>query len=184
MTPKKMFHREFFYHLRDRAGFSIIEFLIVIGLVSLITTVSIASFNSFQETSKLKNEVQHMVQTLSLAQKRATTGENITGLCGAGYSFSGVVVTTVANGGYTLQGQCSLDSNPTTTSTYSPIAYTVEPSNINIVILTSTSITFPKLTGIPTADATVVLKNTSNNTCATVSVNSGIISSDENSVCP
>lgn len=167
-----------------RKAFSIIEFLIVIGLVSLITTVSIAAYNNFLETSKLGSETQKMIAVLTLAQKRATVGESVSGgVCAVGYSFSGILITLTANGGYTLQGQCSLDSNPSTTSTYGTITYTIDPSNANIVLLTSTSILFPKLTGIPTTDTTITFKNISNNTCSAISITGGVMSSSQPS-CP
>ncbi len=166
-----------------KKGFSIIEFLIVIGLVSLITTVSIAAYNNFLESSKLGSETQRMIAVLTLAQKRASVGEDVSSACPAGYSFSGIVVTSSAQGGYTLQGQCAQDLNPTTTTTYGTITYTIDPSNANIVLLTSTSILFPKLTGIPTTDTTITFKNISNNTCSAISITGGVMSSSQPS-CP
>ncbi len=167
-----------------KKGFTIIEFLIVIGLVSLITTVSIAAYNNFLETSKLGSETQRLIAVLTLAQKRATAGENVSGgVCAVGYSFSGILVTTTASGGYTLQGQCSQDSNPSNTSTYGAMSYAIDPSNTNVILLTSTSILFPKLTGIPTSDSSITMKNISNNTCSRVTITSGVMSSS-NPSCP
>lgn len=165
-------------------AFTIIELLIIIGLISLITTVSIASYSSFLETSKLKSETQRLLSILTLAQKRAVAGESVSGgICAAGYSFSGIVITTVAGGGYTMQGQCSQDSNPLNTSTYSTITYSVDPTNTNVRFLSSTTVVFPKLTGIPTSNASIVLKNIANSTCSTIAVNSGLIGSSD-TTCP
>jgi len=166
-------------------AFTIIEFLIVFGIIGVVTTLSIASYNTFTESFKLKNEVQNATAVLSLAQKRAVAGEDV---C-TGCSFDSFIVTFTSDAGYTMQGQYTTDVAPSTKVPYgSPVVYSIDPVNKNISILTSVStaysVTFSKLTGAPDSAKIIQFKNASKNECSQIDISAVGLISSTNITCP
>jgi len=180
-----------FRTLNFKGAFTIIEFLIVFAIIGIVTSVAIASYNTFTESSKLKAEVRNATAVLGLAQKRAMTGEDISivSVC-TGKSFDSVKVSYTSSSGYTMQGQCVDDATPSTKIQYgSPVVYSIDRVNINISILTwgvaqSNSVTFSKLTGAPDAAKTFQFKNNSKNECMKIEISSVGLISSANINCP
>lgn len=161
-----------------KRGFTIIEFLIIFGLIGMITTLSIASYNTFTESFKIKNEVLNAVAVLSLAQKRAMAGEDVSSYCVL-CSFDSFKVTFTAGEGYTLQGQYVTNAAPNTKVSYgSPVIYTIDPLNKNVAILDSLTVTFSKLTGVPDSVKAIRFENSSKDECVQIDIAAtGLISS-------
>ena len=167
-----------------KSGFTVIEFLIVIGLIGIMTTVSIASYNTFAESVKLKNEVQKFIAIVSLAQKKAVSGENVSSYC-ANCSFNSYAVSTTAGAGYAMQGQYSLDITPNTRVAYGTAnTYAIDSSNKNISLLDSYTIYFDKLTGTPDSSRNVGFKNITKNECMQVSIAATGLISSSSIACP
>jgi Tfp pilus assembly protein FimT len=58
-------------------GVTIIELLVVVGIISLLTIVSLPLLLSYQKTTKLKNEALNLAINLRLAQQLAVTEQVI-----------------------------------------------------------------------------------------------------------
>ena len=56
---------------KKNSGFTLVEMLAVLGIVILITLVSIPSFTGFQRSQKLKNQTGELAADLRLAQQYA-----------------------------------------------------------------------------------------------------------------
>lgn len=157
------------------AGFTIIEFLIIIGLIGIITTVSIAAYTTFTETSKLKNEVQKFIAVVTLTQKKVLAGDTGTGCLNCSlinYTIDLNASTQI----YTVAGSRLNASSQT--EAFNQTANSVESVNRNITFLTTATITLLPLTAAPGSAQNVVFKNVVNNTCTQVTIaTSGLISS-------
>jgi len=165
-------------------AFTIIELLVVFGIIGIITTISIASYNTFTENYKLKNEVQNSIAVLSLAQKRATAGEDVSGEAAcSGKTFDSFIVSFTADAGYSMQGRC-VDGAGSKTAYGSPLTYTIDAVNKNIVILDTKTVVFNKLTGAPDAADTIRFKNTAKNECSQISISATGLISSANITCP
>ena len=176
------------FHLlssRFKSGFTIVEFLVVFGIIGLITTLSIASYNTFTESFKLKNEVQNMIAVFSLAQKRAIAGEDVTAYCGSTCSFDSFVVVYTGSGGYTMQGRYDTNAPVGTKVSYgTPITYSIDSVNRNVAILDTGSAVFTKLTGALDASKIIRFKNTSKNECIRIDISATVLISSTTITCP
>ncbi|MEK7499164.1 MAG: type II secretion system protein [Patescibacteria group bacterium] len=169
-------------------AFTMIEFLVVFGIIGIVTTLSIASYNTFTESYKLKNEVQNSIAVLSLAQKRAMAGEDVSSdsSC-SGKTFDSFIVSFTAGAGYTMQGQC-VDGVGAKTAYGTPVEYSIDAVNRNISILDTVTITFNKLTGAPIAADSIVFKNESGEEseekCMQIDISATGLISSSNVDCP
>lgn len=165
-------------------GFTIIEFLVVFGIIGVVTTVAIASYNTFTESFKLKDEVQNAVAVLALAQKRAIAGEDVSSDSDcSGKTFDSFIVTFTAGAGYTMQGQC-VDGVGVKTAYGTAATYSIDPANKNISILDTKTVTLNKLTGAPNAADTITLKNTVDSKCTRISIAATGLLSYSDVTCP
>lgn len=60
-----------------KRGFSIIELLVVLGVIAMFSMVSLPYFVSYQKNIKLKNEVKLLATNLKYAQQLAVTEQII-----------------------------------------------------------------------------------------------------------
>jgi type II secretory pathway pseudopilin PulG len=95
-----------------KKAFSLIELLVVIGIVILVTGFILASYQVFNEQQAVILEAGKLVDVLRLAQKKAIAGENT---CESGILTGYGVSINSAN--YTLDKVCS--SGTTSLKTYS-----------------------------------------------------------------
>lgn len=93
-------------------GFTLIELILVVLLISIIVGLTLASYNSLTEERKLTKETEKFHDILELAKKKASTAEN-TESCS---NYSGYSVEIVNSYTYTLNILCSPVS---TVQTYS-----------------------------------------------------------------
>lgn len=75
-------------------GFTLIEIIIIIAIISLLFASSIAYYVQFSEQKKLTTEVQKLDDILHLMQKKAMAGEAVSEEC---ESFSGYQVRFSGN---------------------------------------------------------------------------------------
>lgn len=124
-----------------KKGFSIIEILIVLGVIVLLSVIVIPSISKFKDTQTLKSGVEDVVSILTKARVQTISGNE-------GRVFG---VTIDANAKtfvlYALQSSTKLTRETTTLA-----------SGIS-VSTTTTDIQFEKLTGEPIAIATITLTN-------------------------
>ena len=170
---------------RLNRAFTIVEFLVVFGIIGLVTTLSIASYNTFTESFKLKNEVQNAIAVLTLAQKRAIAGEDVTSYCGSTCSFDSFVVAYTGSGGYTMQGRYDTNAPVGTKVVYgTPIAYSIDSVNRNVAILDTGSAVFSRLTGVPDSSKIIRFKNTTKNECIQINISTTGLISTTSITCP
>lgn len=162
-------------------GFTLIEFLIIIGLIGIMTAVSIASYTSFSESSKLKNETQKMMSVFSLAQKRAVSGD-----LGVGCTNCSLNSFTVSWNSttqlYSTVGSRVNGVNPT--EAFDQIAYSFDPVNKNVSLLDTGNVIFSSLTGAPDSSKTIRLKNITKNECMQIVISTVGLMSSSSVVCP
>lgn len=95
----------------NNTGFTLVEVLIVIAVLSILSTVIAFDFISFRKTSNLDNNVQEFVSVLKLAQNKSLSSEN--------YSKYGVYINTVVSPNqYTLFAGDTYASNPSSYHIY------------------------------------------------------------------
>ncbi len=67
---------------RNCSGFTFVELLVVLAIIGLITTIGIASYNSFNEQRVLDKTAYELKNQLRLARSRAISGEKDCETCG------------------------------------------------------------------------------------------------------
>lgn len=145
-------------------SFTLIELLIVVTIILLLSGLSLAYYNQFNEQKKLEKETEKLVDVLELAKKKATSADI------GGYScpvFSGYQVAVGASS-YSLRLCCSADC----TTNYSIQTYDF-PTNISSTV---NNIQFkPLATGVVTA-ASIKIRSSAINKCQQISVSlAGVI---------
>lgn len=163
------------YHKRmnfkNRDGYTMIELLIVVIIISIITAITIGFYNNFTEDKKLIGESEKLKDVLELAKKKASSAElgvSCSPYNGYGLSFSGT--------SYVLSILCPL---PTPIYTYPDIPATISVSgytgSVNFLPLgAGTNLSSTK---------TITFKNVLINRCISVDIEqSGAITRDAESL--
>ena len=83
------------YFLRADSGFTLVELIMTISIISLITALAIPVYSSFQVETQLGNTAVEIAQTLRRAQQKAFAGEQDRDW---GVSFTSSAYTLYANG--------------------------------------------------------------------------------------
>lgn len=139
----------------QRSAFTLIELLVVISIMLIFIGGTIASYNTYTEQTKLKNEGKKLVDVLELAKKKALSADLQDITC---TDFTGYKVTLNTNN-YALIFCCnSACSTPTNVHTY---AF----PNTNITIYSGAGdLNFPPLmSGANITISSVHLKNSAIN---------------------
>lgn len=110
-----------------KKAFTLIELIVVVGIISVVTGFTIASLNSQGSQKLLQGEADKLMNVLSLAQKKAAAGNST---CSSGI-FTGykIVLSTTS---YTLQKCCGTEASCTTEMSYnfeSPVVLSTSPTN-------------------------------------------------------
>ncbi len=100
-------------------GFTFIELLIVVMIISAFSGLSLAYYNNFNKASKLNTEANKLLQTLELAKKKATSRDvegfevNCANLDNShpNNTFDGYQIVLTANG-YDLKIVCKGIATP------------------------------------------------------------------------
>ncbi len=59
-----------------KKGFTLIEIIVVIAVISLITGMSLAYYNTFNEQQKLRSEAKKIIDVIELAKHKASSGDS------------------------------------------------------------------------------------------------------------
>jgi prepilin-type N-terminal cleavage/methylation domain-containing protein len=133
--------------MRQRA-FTLLELLLVIGIMGLFLGLSIPSFRVFDQRSSLQNAAQEMASTLRLAQSKTLASQD-----GARYGVS--FTTGVVPHAYTLFQGTSFESRDPAKDEVVQLSGKVE---ISVLALGGKSeIVFEKITGRPSVSGTLTL---------------------------
>lgn len=148
-----------------RRGFTLLELLVVVGILVMIFGVAIASFNSFNRRSRLQQVALNFKSALRLAQTRAVSAEKPSSGC---TTFVGMRVSFPNSSSYTVGHEC-------TEGDVGTIETTTLPSGITFVSIPN-SFTFQVLTHLTTlpADQTVQLTNATETYAIGISTNGDI----------
>lgn len=104
-----------------KKGFMLIGIIIIVMVIGILSTLSLARYNDFTENNKLDNDASKLVDILELARKKTVSGDNPT-TCA---SFNGYGIANVDATSYKLQLCCSSDC-----SSYSDLnIYKLETTN-------------------------------------------------------
>lgn len=146
-------------------GFTLVELLIVIAILSTILGLGIASYNGFNRRERLKQSALTLKSHLRFAQTKAMSAEKPGVGCSA---FVGMEVTFISTT-YTVSHQCSPEGVVGAPETFSlPSDITFSPVPSGITFLTSTNRTDS------TTDQSITLVNGSQSYMIVVSSNGNV----------
>ncbi len=157
---------------RYKYGFTFLELLIVVMVISIFSGLSLGYYNNFSKASRLDTEANKLLQTLELVKKKATARDvqGYDSICTQGTNIFDGYIVTITTGGYSFQISCNLGVNKTQIYAYSlPNGTTIIPN--------STTIQFKPTPGNTSlvADATIIFSNGTGK-CAKIIISStGII---------
>jgi len=146
-------------------GFTLIESVVVIAILSIIALVSMNTIIEFQRNAILSSATQELGSTIRVAKANSTSGLVKTGesYTDTGYPYYGV---TLAGNTYQLTRTFTLISGSPSIETIEP--HTIDPS-ITVTPVSAT-VTFTRITGEPNAATTFTLTRTGTTTSRTVTV--------------
>jgi prepilin-type N-terminal cleavage/methylation domain-containing protein len=101
-------------HNRSVYGFSLIELLVVVAIMAVILGSSIAGYNQFNETQKLKQAALTLKNNLRYAQEKALSSSKPEGITDCG-TFVGYRMTVTGAGAlsYSMNAVCNNGSEIT-----------------------------------------------------------------------
>lgn len=102
-------------------GFTLVELLVVIALVAVVGTITLANFRTFGEDENLKSAILDIQSQFRVAQTNATTNVK----CAAQYGTTWQVEFASTN---TVNLKCSASSNPQKTS---PLGTNIEIQQVS-----------------------------------------------------
>ena len=59
----------------NNKGFTVVELLVVVGIIAVLTTIGVASYNNFNDRKVLESAVEELKSNLRLAQSKAINNE-------------------------------------------------------------------------------------------------------------
>jgi len=123
-------------------GFTLIELIVSVAIISILTAIGIASYTSFQQTQELKTAASELKNNLRFYQNKALAGENAD-LCGANdfYGYNIIINSSF----YEAYVTCSVGEGDGNIQA-SKKTYNL-PANITINLETTGNLTFKAMTG-------------------------------------
>ncbi len=159
---------------KNKFGFTLIEIIVVVGVITTLFGMSIASYNDFNEQKKLEAEAEKLVSTIELVKKNVTSGKS------SNYNdCDGYVLRLSSVNNYLVCEECSSNINRCNNADISQVVrmvnYTI-PNDVKVELSSSLSTwTFKK--ALNTTGA-ITVKNINNNSCLEVSfTNPGLVTS-------
>lgn len=159
------------YMLRQKysRGFTLIELIVVVSIMTLFMGVSIANYNSFTTEKKFDAEVKRVVDVLELAKSKAHAGDVGAFSCD---DFNGYQVA-LSGSTYFLRMCCD-----NTCTNFNTVATYRIPVGISASFASGSSIQFyPLTTGVSVSSSnTITVNSTVLNKCAPINIsNNGLI---------
>ena len=103
--------------MRNKTSFTLIEMLIVFAIISVVTGLSLASYNDYTAKKDVHREAQMFADTLELARKKANAAEELSyGEEGLTCIYdSGYMITITSSTAYKLERICENEDDTYTT---------------------------------------------------------------------
>ncbi len=143
---------------QGKKGFTIIELIIVASIIVMMSGVTVAFYNEFNNKKVLDAEGSKLVDVLELAKQKSIHSEISPQCNGSSYTFAGYSVV-ITRSGYSLKAVCP--SNPTIQQ------YSFDTS---VQSNTNTTITFNPIYGSVSSLQTIPLSTTNNTNCYSITV--------------
>jgi len=156
-----------------KPSFTLIELIIVIGIITLFSGFSLAMYNDFTETKKLEAETKKFVEVLELAKKKINSGDKPT-TCDTLLNYK----VTYSTNAYQVFAQCF--------SSIIQIGSSIDLP-LNIILTVSPPASLPDEVifkpfglgvdlGVGVVEKNVLIKNNNNSKCRQINIkNSGVI---------
>jgi Tfp pilus assembly protein FimT len=170
-------------------GFTLFEMLIIVGIVSILSGVSFTYYNRFAEGRKLESEARKFANTLSLASKKTSSGDQVT--CNSLSGYRVYVRSTGSQWYYDMQRCCG--TNSSCDEELTDIATYIIPKNISITTPFVSTLLFKKIgrglvinSNETIQNTTVTMKNNTldNKNCVDININkAGVIEIGERADC-
>lgn len=151
-----------------RFGFTLVEMLVVTGIMLATTGFGIARYNDYTQQRRLDQEGKKLFSVFELASKRAISGDSTTACA----DFQGIQVSINPAGTYTMrrccEGACSSAQSSIYSTTTLPTGITFEDPKATTTYL------FNKLTQTmtmnPSTNPNITLRNAMVSKCIILSV--------------
>jgi len=171
------------YISKKTSGFSLIEVLIVVSIMGILGVVTVPNYIQFGEDKKLDQAASRVTDSFNLVATRARTGENATPATCADYAGYEVTINPASSA---LVERICCDADCSGAQSVTTNQYVLPVNTISIAQpSTPTAVRFATLTGLPTSQPMILLKNNVVNRCLQLTVNKqGAVSREAISDCP
>ena len=167
------------------SSFTIVEILVVIGIIVLLTGLSLASYNRLIQEKNLEKEINRLIDVLSLAKSKAQSGDVNTD-CSTIFpldtlEFGGYRVE-INTANYSFRQSCR-DINTKVLSAFGSI---IQSYDFPLVVSNTSALStvdFYPLSGGAT-NTTLTIKNSSINECLDLTISeTGVITAGDTNPC-
>lgn len=137
-------------------GFTILEILIVVAILAILTSISLAAFVSYRKSQALKADTENVAGLLAQARSQTVSSKNAS-----------------AYGVHFTSGSATLFTAPTySAGAASNVVYTLTPGNALTTTLPggTSALLFNRITGETNQSGTIEVKITSETASSTISI--------------
>lgn len=131
-----------------KTSFTLIELLIIVGVIAILSAISFTAFHGFQSSSDLENSLEELINTLRLAQQKTIASEGAS-------SWGVYFATSTSPYQYVLFMGASYASRDTSKDEIHKLPSSVIISSINLG--GSSEVVFDQVSGISLSQGFVVL---------------------------
>lgn len=161
---------------RSSLSFTLIEIIIILGIILISTGISLSFYNRFNHETDLENEVNKIVDLINLAKKKSMSYD--ISLAGEDCQFYGFQIFFASNNQYKFQLCCSSNCSES-------IDLNSFKLKFNIILMNYPSaITFFPTSGKTDKDYSLIVKHNLINKCKQININKEGVVNINNISCP